>query len=131
MTPDDIAWVQGRLRDCKYLIATLHKCAQCLGVDDGEMLLALGFESEAALKAAYPRKLRGRDDARGRADVLRRRGHGRCKAADGLCRKDNQRGDHAALHALEGKEPHRGVPTAAQPGNLGTNTKKGRNQDER
>lgn len=28
MTPEDIAWVQGRLRGCKYLIATLHKCAQ-------------------------------------------------------------------------------------------------------
>lgn len=60
MTPDDIAWVQGRLRDCKYLIATLHKCAQCLNVDDDELLAALGFESEAALKAAYPSKLRGR-----------------------------------------------------------------------
>lgn len=60
MTPDDIAWVQGRLRGCKYLVSTLHKCAQCLDVDDGEMLLALGFESEAALKAAYPSKLRGR-----------------------------------------------------------------------
>lgn len=60
MTPEDIAWVQGRLRDCKYLIATLHKCAQCLGVDDDELLATLGFESEAALKAAYPSKLRGR-----------------------------------------------------------------------
>lgn len=60
MTPDDIAWVQGRLRGCKYLIATLHKCAQCLGVDDGELLTALGYESEAALKAAYHSKLRGR-----------------------------------------------------------------------
>lgn len=28
-------------------------------------------------------------------------------------------------------EPRRGVPTAAQPGDPGTNTKKGRNQDER
>ena len=60
MTPDDIAWVQGRLRDCKYLVATLHKCAQCLNVDTGELLTALGYESEAALKAAYPSKLRGR-----------------------------------------------------------------------
>ena len=60
MTPEDIALVQGRLRDCKYLITTLHKCAQCLGVDDDELLAALGFESEAALKAAYPSKLRGR-----------------------------------------------------------------------
>lgn len=63
MTPDDIAWVQGRLRDCKYLIATLHKCAQCLGVDDDELLAALGFANEAALKAAYPSKLRGRGGA--------------------------------------------------------------------
>lgn len=60
MTPDDIAWVQGRLRGCKYLVSTLHKCAQCLGVDDDELLAALGFESEVALKAAYPSKLRGR-----------------------------------------------------------------------
>lgn len=60
MTPDDIAWVQGRLRDCKYLVATLHKCAQCLNVDDGELLIALGDESEAALRQAYPDKLRGR-----------------------------------------------------------------------
>ena len=60
MTPDDIAWVQGRLRGCKYLIATLHKCAQCLGVDDDELLATLGFANEAALKAAYPNKLRGR-----------------------------------------------------------------------
>lgn len=59
MTPDDIAWVQGRLRDCKYLVATLHKCAQCLNVDDGELLTALGYESEAALRQAYPDKLRG------------------------------------------------------------------------
>ena len=60
MTPDDIAWVQGRLRGCKYLIATLHKCAQCLDVDDDRLLAALGFASEAALKRAYPSKLRGR-----------------------------------------------------------------------
>lgn len=60
MTPEDIAWVQGRLRGCKYLIATLHKCAQCLDVDDDRLLAALGFESEAALKRAYPSKLRGR-----------------------------------------------------------------------
>lgn len=59
MTPEDIAWVQGRLRGCKYLVSTLHKCAQCLGVDDDELLAELGFESEAALKAAYPNKLRG------------------------------------------------------------------------
>ena len=50
MTPDDIAWVQGRLRGCKYLVSTLHKCAQCLGVDDGELLIVLGYESEAALR---------------------------------------------------------------------------------
>lgn len=60
MTPDDIAWVQGRLRGCKYLIATLHKCAQCLDVGDDALLAALGFANEAALKAAYPSKLRGR-----------------------------------------------------------------------
>lgn len=60
MTPDDIAWVQGRLRGCKYLIATLHKCAQCLDVGADELLAALGFANEAALKAAYPSKLRGR-----------------------------------------------------------------------
>lgn len=59
MTPDDIAWVQGRLRGCKYLVTTLHKCAQCLGVDTGELLTALGYESEAALRQAYPDKLRG------------------------------------------------------------------------
>ena len=59
MTPDDIAWVQGRLRGCKYLVDTLHKCAQCLGVGDGELLIALGYESEAALRQAYPDKLRG------------------------------------------------------------------------
>lgn len=63
MTPDDIAWVQGRLRGCKYLVATLHKCAQCLDVGDDDLLAALGFESEAALKAAYPSKLRGRGGA--------------------------------------------------------------------
>lgn len=101
MTPDDIAWVQGRLRGCKYLIATLHKCAQCLDVGDDDLLAALGFESEAALKAAYPSKLRGRGGA--------------------------HRGNHAALHELEGKEPHCGVPTAAPAGDPGTNTKKGRN----
>ena len=61
MTPEDIAWVQGRLRGCKYLIATLHKCAQCLDVDDDRLLAALGFANEAALKRAYPSKLRGRD----------------------------------------------------------------------
>lgn len=87
MTPDDIAWVQGRLRGCKYLVATLHKCAQCLDVGDDELLTALGFESEAALKAAYPQQAAGprrgssrqhlhharrEHDARGRADVLRR-----------------------------------------------------------
>lgn len=59
MTPDDIAWVQGRLRGCKYLVATLHKCAQCLDVGDDALLAALGFANEAALKAAYPSKLRG------------------------------------------------------------------------
>lgn len=65
MTPDDIAWVQGRLRGCKYLIATLHKCAQCLDVDDDRLLAALGFTSEAALKRAYPSKLRGRGGNQG------------------------------------------------------------------
>jgi hypothetical protein len=59
MTPEDIAWVQGRLRGCKYLVSTLHKCAQCLGVGDDELLIALGYESEAALRQAYPDKLRG------------------------------------------------------------------------
>lgn len=59
MTTDDIAWVQGRLRDCKYLHSTLCKCAQCLDVDVSELLAALGYESEAALKQAYPDKLRG------------------------------------------------------------------------
>lgn len=59
MTPDDIAWVQGRLRGCKYLVDTLHKCAQCLDVGDDELLIALGYESEAALRQAYPDKLRG------------------------------------------------------------------------
>ena len=136
MTPDDIAWVQGRLRGCKYLVDTLHKCAQCLDVGDDELLAALGFESEADLKAAYPSKLRGSSrqhlhharreyDARGRVDVLRRHRHGCCQAADGLRWEDIQRGNHAALHELEGKEPRRGVPTAAQAGDPGTNTKKG------
>ena len=60
MTPDDIDWVQGRLRGCKYLIFTLHKCAQCLDVETGELLTALGFANEAALKAAYPSKMSGR-----------------------------------------------------------------------
>lgn len=59
MTPDDIAWVQGRLRGCKYLISTLHKCAQCVDVGNDALLTALGFANEAALKAAYPSKLRG------------------------------------------------------------------------
>lgn len=63
MTPDDIAWVQGRLRGCKYLVDTLHKCAQCLDVGDDALLAALGFESEADLKAAYTSKLRGRGGA--------------------------------------------------------------------
>ena len=57
MTTDDIAWVQGRLRDCKYLHSTLQKCAQSLDVDVSELLAALGYESEAALQRAYPDKL--------------------------------------------------------------------------
>lgn len=54
MTPDDIAWVQGRLRGCKYLVATLHKCAQCLDVGDDALLAALGFANEEPSKRPTP-----------------------------------------------------------------------------
>ena len=48
-----MAWVQSRLRDCRNVGRQLHICAQCLCLQDHELLQQLGFESMSEFRRFY------------------------------------------------------------------------------
>lgn len=51
---EDLAWVQGRLRDCRNVKRQLRICAECLRVPDEVLLAALGCSSPDDLEQRRP-----------------------------------------------------------------------------
>lgn len=54
MTPDDLAWVQTRLKNCTNVRHQLKICAECLCSKESDLLVRLGYGSVDALCTAYP-----------------------------------------------------------------------------
>lgn len=54
MTPEDLAWVQTRLKNCTNVRHQLKICAECLCTKQSDLLVRLGYGSMDELCAAYP-----------------------------------------------------------------------------
>lgn len=54
MTPEDLAWVQTRLKNCANVRHQLKICAECLCTKESDLLVRLGYGSMDELCAAYP-----------------------------------------------------------------------------
>ena len=54
MTPEDLAWVQTRLKNCTNVRHQLKICAECLCTKESDLLVRLGYGSMDELCAAYP-----------------------------------------------------------------------------
>lgn len=54
MTPEDLTWVQTRLKNCTNVRHQLKICAECLCTKESDLLVRLGYGSMDELCAAYP-----------------------------------------------------------------------------
>ena len=64
ISSEDLAWVQGRLRNCRNMKQQLGICAECLRVPKENLLAALGFADMDALEEAYRRPGTGKRKSR-------------------------------------------------------------------